>query len=108
MDGLVLRAYRGEEDVPAIVEVINAEWSADRLPSRVTVAEKLAEYSQPSEMFDPVRDLTLAELDGRAVGYGVRGWSDAADSQVRQYRMDGSVIRSGAGAASGGFCCSRT
>ena len=91
MDGLVLRPYAGREDVPAIVEVINAEWEHDRLPSRVTVAEKTAEYAHASDMFDARRDLTIAEFDGRAVGYGVRGWFDVTDSELRQYRVDGSV-----------------
>jgi mycothiol synthase len=91
VDGLVLRPYSGREDVPAIVEIINAEWEHDRLPSRVTVAEKTAEYAHASDKFDARRDLTIAEFDGRAIGYGVRGWYDAADSDLRQYRVDGSV-----------------
>ena len=90
--GLVLRPYAGESDIPAIVGVINAEWEHDRVPGRVAVEEKAAQYRHASESFDARRDLTLAEVDGEVIGYGIRGWTDVADSDVREYRCDGSVV----------------
>ena len=89
--GLLLRPYAGESDVPAIVRVVNAEWAHDGVPARYTVEEKLNDHSHPSAAFDASRDVTLAEIDGEAVGYAVRGWTDANDSSVREYRVDGSV-----------------
>jgi hypothetical protein len=70
--GLVLRPYADESDVAAIVELMNAEWAADNVPWRASLADKQAEYRHPSEMFDPRRDVTLAEVDGVPVGYAVR------------------------------------
>ena len=90
--GLRVRAYRGEADVPAIVGVMNAEFAHDGVPARVTIEDKLAQYRHASESFDPTRDLTLAEIDGEPVGYAVRGWNDAHDSELREYRVDGAVV----------------
>ena len=90
--GLVLRPYRGDDDVPDLVRIINAEWQHDGVPARYTVEEKLVEHSHPSEAFDARRDVTMAEVDGAVVGYGIRGWVDVNDSFVRTYRVDGSVV----------------
>jgi mycothiol synthase len=89
--GLVLRPDADESDVAAIVELMNAEWAADDVPWRASLANKQAEYRHPSEIFDPRRDVTLAEVDGVPVGYAVRGWLDVVDSFARRYRVDGSV-----------------
>jgi len=91
MEVPVLRPYRSSDDAPAITEVMNAEWAHDGVAARVTVEQKLAEYAHISEGFDPQRDLTLAESDGRVVGYAVRGWYDVNDSHQRAYRVDGAV-----------------
>jgi ribosomal protein S18 acetylase RimI-like enzyme len=90
--GLRLRPYAGDADVPGLVRVINAEWEHDGVPARYTVDEKLNDHSHPSDAFDARRDVTIAEVDGAMVGYSVRGWTDAHDSFVRQYRVDGSVV----------------
>jgi mycothiol synthase len=90
--GLRMRAYAGASDIPAIVRIMNTEWGHDGVPSRVTEAEKQAEYGHASEMFDAARDLTLAEVDGEAVAYAIRGWVDVADSELREYRTDGAVL----------------
>jgi mycothiol synthase len=92
LTGLILRPYAGAGDIPAVVAIINAEWAHDGLPERVTVGQKQAEYAHASEQFDPARDITLAEVDGRAVGYAIRGWIDVSDSDQREYRTDGSVL----------------
>ena len=54
--------------------------------------EKLAEYGQASDSFDARRDISIAEVDGTPVGYAIRGWVDANDSELREYRVDGAVL----------------
>jgi len=89
---LVLRPYRGEEDVPAVVEIMNAEWAHDGVAVRASIGEKVAQYGPVSPMFDARRDVTLAEVAGTPVAYAIRGWIDVADSEVREYRVDGAVM----------------
>lgn len=88
--GLVLRPYAGEADLPEMVRIQNAEWEADGLGYRETVGEQAAFFAHVSEQFDPDRDLTIAELDGRIVGHARRDWVDANDN-VREYRSRGAV-----------------
>ena len=90
--GLLIRPYAGESDVPDLVRVINTEWEHDGVPARYTVEEKLNDHSHPSDGFDAARDVTVADVDTEMVGYSVRGWTDAHDSFVREYRMDGAVV----------------
>ncbi|MDP8905254.1 MAG: GNAT family N-acetyltransferase [Chloroflexota bacterium] len=91
MERPVLRPYSGEEDVPAIVAVDNAELEADGFPRRADVEERAAEYRHPSDKFDPARDLTLAFVGDELVGYGTRNWVDTNDGQFREYEVGGSV-----------------
>jgi mycothiol synthase len=91
-DGLVLRPYAGEADVPLIVDIINRELEADGVPNREGVEDVAARYRHSSEMFDPGRDVTVAEVDGVPVGYGERSWVDTSDGEYREYRCDGAVL----------------
>ncbi|MGH2417237.1 MAG: GNAT family N-acetyltransferase [Candidatus Limnocylindria bacterium] len=88
--GLVLRPYAGEADLPDLVRIQNAEWVADGLSYRETVAERAAWYRNASAQFDPARDVTIAEIDGRPVGYTKRDWVDTHDG-VREHRTGGAV-----------------
>ena len=88
--GLVLRAYAGEADIPEMVRIQNAEWEADGLPYRDTVDQQRAFFAHPSPQSDPVRDVTIAELDGRMVGHARRDWVDTNDG-LREYRSRGVV-----------------
>ncbi|HUF06342.1 MAG TPA: GNAT family N-acetyltransferase [Candidatus Binatia bacterium] len=88
--GLVIRPYAGEVDLPEMVRIQNAEWEADGLDYRETVAEQAAWLSHPSEQFDAARDSWIAEVDGRMVGHARRDWVDATDG-VREYRGRGAV-----------------
>lgn len=88
--GLLLRPYRGEQDLPDIVRVENLEAEADSLPERSSVEDMAAHFAQRSDSFDAVRDLTLAEMDGRIVGFGIRNIVDTTDG-LREYRLNGSV-----------------
>lgn len=100
--GLRLRPYAGEADLPEMVRITNAEAVADGLHFRMTVDELAAMFSHPSDAFDPGRDVTIAEIDGRMVGHASREVIDTTDG-LREYRNDGEVDpafrRHGIGAA---------
>jgi mycothiol synthase len=91
LPGLRLRAYAGEQDIPAIVEIVNAENAADSIPERTTVASRRADYAHASDKFDPARDITIAELDGRPVAVAHRDWVDVHHAHQREYRTNGQV-----------------
>ncbi len=88
--GLALRPYAGEADLPDMVRIQNDEWEADGRAYHETVEERAAWYAHPSEQFDPARDVTIAEVDGRMVGYTKRDWVDTNDG-MREYRTGGAV-----------------
>jgi GNAT superfamily N-acetyltransferase len=102
LTGLRLRPFAGESDLADIVRIFNAEAAADGLMERTTVDGLAAEFSHPSDSFDPRRDVTVAELDGRPVAVSRREWVDSTDGP-RDYRVDGAVDpawrRRGIGAA---------
>jgi mycothiol synthase len=91
LPGLRLRAYAGEQDIPAIVEIVNAENEADAIPERTTVASRQADYGHAGDKFDPARDITIAELDGRPVAVTHREWVDVHHAHQREYRSGGQV-----------------
>ena len=88
--GLLLRPYRGEQDLPDIVRIENLEAEADSLPERTNLEDQAAQFAQRSEAFDAFRDVTLAEIDGRVVAVGMRNVVDTTDGN-REYRLHGSV-----------------
>ncbi len=66
--GLTFRRYRGESDIPAMVELMSAVEIADEtfeIMTEGTVANLFANRND----FDPARHLLLAEIDGRLVAY---------------------------------------
>lgn len=89
--GLVLRPWSGEEDVPAFVRIVNAEYAADGIEERRTVEGERSWMSNPSEQFDALRDVVVAELDGRPVGVAGHDWADTRDGKFREYRLWGYV-----------------
>jgi mycothiol synthase len=88
--GLVLRAYAGESDLAEMVRIQNAEWEADGIVDRETVEDRRAWFGNPSEQFQPLRDVTIAEVDGRMVGHVKRDWVDTNDG-LREFRTGGAV-----------------
>jgi mycothiol synthase len=88
--GLVLRPYAGETDIPEMVRIQNAEWEADGIGYRETVGDQVAFFGHPSEHFEPARDLTIAELGGSMVAHARRDWVDTHDG-LREYRSRGAV-----------------
>ena len=88
--GLRLRPYAGETDLAAIARIENAEAGADRIPSHTSEERLQARYAHANEHFNPTRDVTIAEVDGRAVAVASREWVDTTDG-LREYRLDGAV-----------------
>jgi ribosomal protein S18 acetylase RimI-like enzyme len=88
--GLRLRPYAGEPDLAEIVRIENAELEADGLSERMSVAEMAVTYAHANEHFDPSRDVTIAEVDGRTVAVAHREWVETTDG-LREYRLDGAV-----------------
>src|SRR5215216_3058840 len=84
-DGLRLRPYAGEQDIPFIVEATNREFEYEQMPFRASLGEMRARYSRPNLRFDARRDVTIAEIDGEPVGYGARSWVDTAIDNFREY-----------------------
>jgi mycothiol synthase len=90
LTGLRLRPYAGEPDLADLARIENAEAAADRIERRTSEAELCVFYGFPNEHFDPARDVTVAEFDGRPVAFASREWIDTTDG-LREYRLDGAV-----------------
>jgi len=88
--GLRLRPYAGEADLADIARIENAEAAEDGLQRRISIEELASFFARSSDSFDPARDVTIAELDGRVVGVGQREIVDTTDAR-REYRLDGIV-----------------
>ena len=88
--GLRLRPYAGEADLADIARLLNAEAAADGQQRRSTVEQLAALYGHPNDSFDPVRDVTLAEVDGQVVAVAEREVVNTTDGH-REYRLDGVV-----------------
>ncbi len=90
LPGLRLRPYAGESDLVEIVRIENAAAEADAVPERIGLDQLTARYAHPNDKFDPPRDVTIAEVDGRPVGVATRDWVVTTDG-LREYRVNGAV-----------------
>jgi mycothiol synthase len=90
LPGLRLRPYTGESDLADIVRLENAEAEADGRPGRETLEGETAFFSHPNDKFDPRRDVTIAEVEGRMVGVAFRNWVETTDG-LHEYRINGAV-----------------
>jgi len=88
--GLVIRRYRGEDDIPEMVRIANDAFVADGIPERQEFEELASELRHPSDSFDASSDVLLAEVDGRVVAHGRAQWVDTTDG-MREYRTGGTV-----------------
>jgi mycothiol synthase len=70
-----LRPYRGPTDHPAMVDANNLARAAAGLRERLTVEAMDVDYASLTNS-DLERDLRIAEIDGRVVGYGRIEWGD--------------------------------
>lgn len=89
--GLLLRPYAGEDDLAALVGVVNAENTADGISERDSVDDLGAYLGNPSQQFDASRDVVVAELGGRVVAWGSQEWVDTRDGALREHRLWGAV-----------------
>ena len=71
--GLAFRHYRGEEDIPAMVNIINKSNPADGVEWIATVKESVNHYRHLTNC-DPRKDIIIAEVHGDMVGYGRCWW----------------------------------
>jgi mycothiol synthase len=76
--GLRLRQLRSPGDYPGLTEANLAARLAAGRPSSITVSD-IARYFEHLVNCDPVRDIVVAELDGRIRGYGIAFWRDLVD-----------------------------
>ncbi len=89
---LRVRTYRGsDDDVTAIVHILNAHAAADGVDEVWTADGLRAWFGHPSEQFDAMKDALLAELEGRIVAIGRTEWVDTRDGRYREYRLHGAV-----------------
>ena len=76
--GLIFRHYRGEEDMPGMVDVINQSNPVDGVEWIATVAETITDYHHLTNC-DITQDLIIAEVHGEMVGYGRCWWNQQLD-----------------------------
>jgi mycothiol synthase len=88
--GISIRSYAGEQDVPALADILNSELRADGVPGHESEAEILSWVRYPTDTFDAKRDIDVAEIDGRPVASAERQWVDTSDGK-REYRINGAV-----------------
>jgi ribosomal protein S18 acetylase RimI-like enzyme len=88
--GLRLRPFGGAADRADTARIENAAAEADGLQRRSSVEEVAARVAHASPSYDPARDLTIAEIDGRVVAIAEREVVDTTDG-LREYRLDGYV-----------------
>jgi mycothiol synthase len=87
--GLRFRRWRGEADLPGMLEVYNEAHRANGLEELATLAEMRVTY-QHLRNCDPARDLVVAEVDGRLVGYARVFWSELNEGG-RAYQLFGFI-----------------
>jgi ribosomal protein S18 acetylase RimI-like enzyme len=87
--GLTFRHYRGDEDLPAMLEVYAAAHAADGLEEVTTLDQFRLNYSTLVNC-DPTRDMLLAEVSGELVAYARVFWQDLVEGG-RTYECFGFV-----------------
>jgi ribosomal protein S18 acetylase RimI-like enzyme len=101
LEGAFFRTFRGPSDYPHLARIITASSRGDG-GDRVETAEGIASNYEHLERCDPGRDLLVAEVDGRPVGYS-RVWWDQEVGGPRIYRhvchLDPAVWGQGVGSA---------
>jgi ribosomal protein S18 acetylase RimI-like enzyme len=75
IEGLTFRGFRGEEDYPVMLEIINAVKVADKEERSDTLEDIRRGYSH-LQRCDPYKDMLFAEVDGEAAGYSRVWWDE--------------------------------
>lgn len=89
-DGIHFRTYRGEDDLPAIIEVMRASLRANGEEAGVSV-EEMALRLRNREHVDPTEDLVLAFVGEQLVARAFLDWADTPDDTTRHYQSWGDV-----------------
>ena len=76
--GLAFRGFRGEEDFPAMLRVINA-WKRGSGVERTDSLEDIRRNYRRLDNCDPDRDLLMAEVDGDLAAYTRVTWWDETE-----------------------------
>ncbi len=71
--GLVFRGFRGDEDFPKMLAVIDGSKEADGIERSDTLAELTNNYKHLTDC-DPYTDMLFAEVDGEVVAYNRAFW----------------------------------
>ena len=85
LDGVAFRTFRDESDYPHFARIITAA-AVGEASDRVETVEGLSSAYDHLDRCDPKRDLLVAEVDGRPVGYSRLWWDQEADGP-RIYRQ---------------------
>ena len=88
--GLSFRNYQGESDHAAIAAVLTASDAADNMKRNVS-AEVIANAYQHMSNCDPFKDIIVAEVNGKVVGYA-RGWWDNDPDFGQIYHHNGFLL----------------
>ncbi len=91
--GLTFRRWRDASDLDGWVALVNASWAADGLPFRTGPEQEGIELRR-TPGFDLERDVVLAELDGRLVGFARTG-AETASEGVRRHWLSVMVAPDG-------------
>lgn len=87
---LLFRPLQGEEDYAQIAAVLAASEAADHVERKVSAAD-IANAYQHLNHCDPLRDMILAEIKGKIVGYA-RGWWESDSDSGRIYHHNGFLV----------------
>jgi mycothiol synthase len=76
--GLAFRRFRGEEDYPKMLVVINESNRADGIEHADSLKDVEATYNHLVNC-DPYRDMIFAEMNGEVIGFGRVWWIQLSD-----------------------------
>jgi mycothiol synthase len=88
--GLHFRHFQGASDYAQIAGVISASEAADNLDRKVS-ADDIAHAYQHLDNCDPYKDIIVAEIGGKIVGYA-RGWWESDSDPGRIYHHNGFLV----------------
>jgi len=78
IEGLVFRGFRGAEDYPAMVAVIEGSKETDQIEFVTTVEDIARDYDHLVNC-DPYRDMLFVEMHGDVIGYSRVYWARLDD-----------------------------
>lgn len=90
IDGLWFRHYEGEQDLPAMLEVISSAKVADGIERSDTLENIRNTYAHLTNC-DPYQDVLIAMVNDEMVAYSRVSWSDERSSGAMLYESFGFV-----------------